>query len=59
MNNRTSKEDERARELIRQEIEQGLESLQIDDFDFRSKYWHRPLTEPEMNVLRKRLENEA
>lgn len=56
VNQRTSKEDDRARELIRQEIEDGIDTLTNNDFEFREKYWQRPLTEIELDVMRKRLD---
>lgn len=56
VNQHTSKEDDRARELIRQEVKNGIDTLTNDDFEFREKYWQRPLTEIELEVMRKRLE---
>lgn len=56
MKDRTTKEDDRARELIGQEIERGLETLTNDDLEFREKYWQRPLTPSELEVMRRRLE---
>jgi hypothetical protein len=49
-------EDERARELIRQEIEEGIETLTDDDLVFRASYYLRPLTDTEIDVMRRRLE---
>ena len=56
VNRRTSKEDDRASELIRQEIEDGIDTLTNDDFEFRERYWQRPLTEIELDIMRKRLD---
>lgn len=56
VNRRTSKEDDRARKLIRQEIEDGIDTLTNDDFEFRERYWQRPLTEIELDIMRKRLD---
>lgn len=49
-------EDERARELIRQEIEKGIETLTDDDLVFRASHYLRPLTDTEIDVMRRRLE---